>query len=291
MVRELLELTDPQPGETAADLTVGTAGHSIALSQRLGPEGFLLGLDRDPRALRIAEERLSRNAPCKFRLLCFRFSRFREAAAQAGITAFDLALADLGVGTHQLMDMARGFSLDSDGRLDMRFDASQRTDAWEVVNNASQQQLADIVYQFGEERYSRQIADRVCRQRREHSIDTPRQLAELIKKVVARRGPRRRWRIHPATRSMMALRIYVNEELQELEALLDILPQMLNRGGRAAILTFQSLEARRVKHTWRAQQKANLIEIVTRKAVKPSADEINRNPRARSAQMRVARKL
>ncbi len=286
MVCQVLRLLEVQPGDAVLDLTVGTAGHALALAGAVGPEGLVVGIDAD--ALAVAGQRLEREAPCPFELYPARFSVARKVAERAGVSGFAAVLADLGVGTHQLMDPSRGFSFDSDAPLDMRYDTSAGPSAREVVNTASEEELADIFYRFGEERYSRQIAARICRER---PLETAAELAELVKRVVARRTPRRRtWRIHPATRVMMALRIYVNREFEELEALLEALPDLLERGGRAGIITYHSLEARRVKHTWRRQKRQGLMEELPDSPWMPTDEEVERNPRVRSAQLRVARR-
>lgn len=288
MVEEMLELLDPGPGCKVLDLTVGTGGHAVALARRLGREGLLLGLDADATALAVARRRLSQEALCQVRLVQGRFSAALELAAGE---RFDVLVADLGVGTHQLDDRRRGFSLDSEDRLDMRFDRERPgPSAWDVVNRFPEQELADLFYQLGQERLSRQIAAAICRARQRAPIETPAQLGQLVKGVAARRSHGRTWRIHPATRVAMALRIYVNDELGELDALLDALPSLLAPGGRAAVLTYHSLEARRVKLAWRGQAAEGLLELLTRRVVKPSEDEVKANPRARSAQLRAARR-
>lgn len=288
MLAEVLELLAPRRGERALDLTTGTGGHALALSERLGPDGLLVGIDADRQALRVARQRLTEATPCPFRLFHCRFSDAGEAAAQAGVEGFDVALADLGVGTHQLDDPARGLAFDSESKLDMRFDTSEGITAWDVVNRTSERELADIFHEFGEERYSRQIAAAICRRRRGEPIDTPAQLAALVKGVVARRSSGRTWRIHPATRVAMAIRIVVNDELGQLDVLLEALPSLLAPGGRVAVITYHSLEARRVKQAWLQQKRQGVLEIITKHVIKPSAEEIERNPRVRSAQLRAA---
>jgi len=286
MQAEVLRWLSPAEGARAFDLTVGTAGHALAIGHYLGRSGLLVGLDADAQALEVARERLAGAVPCPFKLLHTRFSRALEIMRELGLKGFDIVLADLGVGP-QLDDPARGFAFDSEARLDMRYDTSGAVSAWDVVNSTGERELADILYRYGEERLSRQIAAAICRQRAQGPIDTPAQLSALIKRVAARRSAGRTWRIHPATRSALAIRIYVNDELGELERLLEILPRLLVPGGRAAILSYHSLEARRVKLAWRRQQQEGLIEVLTRKAIKPSEEEVRQNPRARSAQMRV----
>lgn len=291
MVPQVVAALSPKPGDIVLDLTLGTAGHALALAEAAGPDGLLIGLDADAQALARAESRLQAECPCRFRLFNLPFSRLAEAVREAGLEAVDCALADLGVGTHQLMDPARGFGFESEARLDMRFDTSRGPSAWDIVNGAEEEELSDIFHRLGEERYSRQIAARICREREEGPIDTPAQLAALVKAVVARRTPRRHtWRLHPATRVMMALRIHVNGELDELDALLAALPQAVRVGGRMAILTYHSLEARRVKQAWRAQQRDGLVEVLKPDPEFPSDDEVRENPKVRSVQLRKARR-
>jgi 16S rRNA (cytosine1402-N4)-methyltransferase len=292
LVPQVLELLRPESGQTALDLTVGTGGHALALGRMLGPTGLLIGIDADAGALRIARSRLEEAGQCPFKLFAGPFSRAPELVRRAGLEHVDLALADLGVGSHQLDDPKRGFSFESRSRLDMRYDTTAGITAWDAVNGASESELADVFHCLGEERYSRPIAAAICRRRRESPIESPAELAELIKGVVARRSSRRQtWRIHPATRVMMALRIFVNREMEELDALLELLPGLLNRGARAAVLTYHSLEARRVKHAWRAQAREGLIAMLTPSPVRPTSGQVAENPRVRSAQLRAARRL
>jgi len=290
MVAEVLDLLHPGRGDRVLDLTIGTGGHALAIGRRLGEDGLLVGIDADRDALAVAESRFAGQLSCRVHLLHGRFSDASRLTADLGIAGFHAVLADLGVGSHQLDDPARGFSFESDARLDMRFDTSGGPTAWDVINRTPERELADIFYHCGEERYSRQIAAALLRAREQQGVNTPAQLSEIVKRVYARRSRGRTWRIHPATRVMMALRIYVNRELEELEQLLAALPSLLAPGGRAAILTYHSLEARMVKHTWREQQREGTLELLARKAVKPSEQEVETNPRARSAQLRGVRR-
>ena len=289
MVSEVLDVLEPQPGEKFLDLTLGTGGHALEVGARLGAEGLLVGIDADESALRLARDRLREQAPCPFRLFNEPFSRAPAVAEEVGVEGFDLALADLGIGTHQLDNPERSFSFDSDARLDMRYDRSRGITAHEVVNQMPQDELADLFYEYGEERYSRPIAARICDER---PIESAAELAGLVKQVAARRTSRdTTWRIHPATRVMMALRIYVNRELEELDALLDELPGLLADGGRVGIITYHSLEARRVKQAWRDQAQRPLLEELDRSPLMPTEEEIEDNPRVRSAQLRAARRM
>lgn len=288
MVDEVLDVLQPEAGERALDVTLGMGGHAMAIGQRLGDDGLVVGIDADRGALESTKQRLKDALSCDVRLFHGRFSDAPQLTEKLDGGGFDLVLADLGVGSHQLDDPERGFSFDSDERLDMRYDTSHGPTAWDVINTTEEDHMADLFYELGEERYSRQIAARICREREKEPIDTPSQLADLIKRVYARRGSGKTWRIHPATRVMMALRIYVNRELEQLDALLDALPGLLTAGGRAAILTYHSLEARRVKHTWQDQNQHGLMQPLPESPFMPSEKEIEENPRARSAQLRAA---
>jgi 16S rRNA (cytosine1402-N4)-methyltransferase len=247
-------------------------------------------LDRDRRTLEMAKRRLQRELDCEMHFFHGRFSQVAELVKEIETEGFNLILADLGIGTHQLDDLSRGFSYNSTGKLDMRFDDSGGQTAWDVVNHTPEKELADIFYQLGEERYSRQIAAEIIRCREKHSIDSPAELAEIAKKVYARRQSGRTWQKHPATRIFQALRIYVNQEMEELDMMLKLIPDLLLPDGRLGIITYHSLEARAVKQAWKKQGKADILEILTPTPLFPSEEETGRNPRARSAQLRVARK-
>lgn len=291
MVRQVLDVLDPRPGDAVLDVTFGTAGHALALCKRIGEEGLLVGADADPQALQAASRRLQAAATCPCRLLRARFSELPRLLTDEGLTRFDIVLADLGIGTHQLDRPERGFSFGVTAPLDMRYDPAATPDARQVVNSASQQELARIFRQFGEERYAEQIASRIVEQREQAPIETTTELAELVKQVYARRSRRgQSWRIHPATRVMMALRICVNREMEELDLLLRMIPHVLSSGGRAAVLTYHSLEARRVKRAWAEQVAEGLIELIRPAPIKPTDQEVARNPRARSAQLRACRR-
>ncbi len=289
MGREVLELLDPKPGQALLDLTLGTGGHALMLGEKLGPRGLIAGMDADESALRTAQKRLESNLNCRIRLFQGRFSEAEEVLEKVGIDGFDMMIADLGVGSHQLDDPGRGFSFESGDTLDMRFDPTTGRSARDVVNEEPEERLADIFYHLGQERFSRPIASQIGRRRRRQAINSARELADIAKRVYAARSGNRTWRLHPATRIFMALRIHVNRELEELDALLERMPRLAAGGAMAAVITYHSLEARRVKTAWRRQAGCGSIEIVTPKPLRPTPEEVARNPRARSAQIRAAR--
>jgi len=287
-----------KPGDDVIDGTLGGAGHAAGLLQATAPDGRLLGLDRDPEAVARAQERLARFGQ---RAILVQGS-FRDLKAVAGKHHFvpvDGVLLDLGVSSYQLASPERGFSFVKDGPLDMRFDPTQGPTAAELVNDLPIEELAEVLYRFGEEKQSRRIARAIAAAR---PLSTTGELAQVIAQAVGGR----RGRIHPATRSFQALRIAVNDELGALE---DVLPQaleLLRPGGRLAVISFHSLEDRLVKRYFRREAKDCIcppeqpvctcehqatLRIVTRRPVGPDENEVAQNPRSRSARLRVAEKL
>lgn len=277
---EVLQWLAPRPGQVLIDGTVGGGGHTRLLAERVGPEGLIVGVDRDFAAIEVARRALS-SLPVK--LACGNFADVPEILEETGIGQVDGILLDLGMSSDQLADDTRGFSFESDGSLDLRFDPGQGEPAWRLLERISEKHLADLLYEYGEERFSRRIARAVVATRRRSPIRTSRDLAQLIVRSLPGRPPRRR-RIHPATRVFQALRIAVNEELTALDRALDGFPQVMRAGARIAVISFHSLEDRRVKHAFRDDPR---YAILTKKPIRPIEDEILRNPRARSARMRV----
>jgi 16S rRNA (cytosine1402-N4)-methyltransferase len=286
------------PGDNVIDGTLGGGGHASGLLQATAPNGRLLGLDRDPAAVVRAQTRL---APQNERVTLVQRS-FRDLTTVVQENRFppaDAVLLDLGLSSYQLASPERGFSFVKDGPLDMRFDPTQNRTAADLVNNLSVKELADILYRFGEETSSRRIAQAIVAGR---PIETTRQLAEVISQAVGGR----RGRIHPATKSFQALRIAVNDELGALEEVLPQTVQLLKSGGRVAVISFHSLEDRIVKRFFREQARACIcppelpvcvcdhqptVRVLTRRPIRPNESEIQQNPRARSARLRVAEKL
>jgi 16S rRNA (cytosine1402-N4)-methyltransferase len=281
MFEEVVEWLAPRPGSTIVDGTLGGAGHARGLAQRVAPTGRVVAMDRDGAAIARAAETL---AGLPVLLVHGNFCNLPEALAELEIAAVDGILLDLGISSDQLADAERGFSFSSAGPLDLRFDPSRGEPARRLLNRLSAEHLADLIYAYGEERYSRRIARAVVERRRDKPIETAAELAELLRRCVPRS---RQQRIDPATRTFQALRIAVNDELKSLEIALRRFPQVLRPGGRLAIISFHSLEDRRVKEAFRDDPR---LETLTRKPLLPSIEEVQRNPRARSAKLRVAQR-
>ncbi len=298
LLNEAIDFLAVKPGGTYVDLTVGLGGHSFEIARRLGARGRLIGLDKDPRALERARERLQAQQPDwpEVKLVHSSFARVNELVEP---NSADGLLADLGVSSLQFGDARRGFSFQADAPLDMRMDPTSGITAEQVVNQLDENTLADLIYEFGEERRSRRIARAIVRSR---PIRSTKQLAEIVAaagrpmkeyptagKTGPRRGPRLE-RIHPATRTFQALRIYVNRELEDLRVLLREAPRVLRPGGRLVVISFHSLEDRIVKDAFREGARAGTYRVLTRKPVIPGAEEIERNPRSRSAKLRAVEK-
>lgn len=277
--REIATWLAPQPGETWVDATTGGGGHSRLLAEHVGPAGRVLALDRDELMLAAAASRLA-GLPVTF--VHASFDQIDTVLANQGLAQVDGVLADLGVCSDQLDDPARGLSFQQEGPLDMRLDPTYGETAAQLLARLNERNLADLIFRYGEERYSRRIARRIVETRRTAPLRTTRELAELVRRCV----PRERGRhLDPATRTFQALRIAVNDELSALETLLAKLPSCIRSGGRAGLISFHSLEDRLVK---RAFQDRETWDVRTRKPVIASDEECATNPRARSAKLRVA---
>ncbi len=280
MPREVETLLKPAPGRLIVDATVGLGGHA---EQFVRQGARVLGIDRDPEALDVARRRLEPWSD----MLTFVQGDFRQLGKlvkETGLASPDAVLMDLGVSSFQLSAPHRGFSFRHDGPLDMRMDPSNPVTAEQLVNTLSESQLAALLWELGEERFSRRIARRVVRERQRTPIETTRQLAALV----ARSYPPGRHRIHPATRTFQALRLAVNDEQEALREGLASAVSALRPGGRVCVIAFHSLEDRLVKHALRQWEREGRVEILTRKPVRPSAEERQANPRSRSAKLRGA---
>lgn len=283
LLEEVLEWLRIRPEGTYVDATLGTGGHAIEIARRL-KTGRLIGLDRDAQALDIARERL-KEYERQVILVHAKFSRIVEVTRGMKIPGADGILADLGVSSLQLDSAERGFSFRAAGPLDMRMDSDESETAEEIVNSWPEQQLADLLYRYGEERNSRRIARAIVRAR---PIRDTERLATVVAGAQQARG---RQRLHPATKTFLALRIAVNREMEELEQFLDRAPATLAWGGRWLVLSYHSLEDRLVKRAFRRLAQQGVVKVLTKKVVRPTAQEMLRNPRARSAKLRVAEKV
>ena len=291
LLKEAIDFLAVRRGGTYIDCTVGLGGHSYEIAKRLGAPGHLIGFDKDPAALEKAREKLvvGRSSLVvgqndDWPNIELRHGSFAGLADSQELKA-DGLLADLGVSSLQFDTPARGFSFQAEGPLDMRMNPLAELTAEQVVNQFDERELADLIYEFGEERRSRRIARAIVRSR---PIHTTAQLAAVIS---AAARPMKHERIHPATRTFQALRIFVNRELDDLKGLLEAGPRILKPGGRIVVISFHSLEDRIVKDAFREGAKQGHYRLLTKKPVTASKDEIDRNPRARSAKLRAAEKI
>ena len=282
LLAEVLEWLRIRPEGTYLDATLGTGGHAVAIAPRL-TSGKLIGLDRDPQAIEIARERLKEYGE-RVSLVQTSFSRIGEVAAEQGAQGFDGVLADLGVSSLELDDVQRGFSFRGAGPLDMRMDPRQELTADEIVNRWPEKELADLLYQNAEERDSRRIARNIVRAR------PIRDTAHLATVVAGGRKARGRQRLHPATKTYLALRIAVNRESEELGQFLSRTPATLNLGARWIVLSYHSLEDRLVKRAFQDLARGGGFRILTKHVERPAEQEVQDNPRSRSAKMRVIEK-
>jgi 16S rRNA (cytosine1402-N4)-methyltransferase len=289
LLKEAIDFLNVRRGGTYIDATVGLGGHSYEIAKRLGAPGHLIGLDKDPAALEIAGSRLRSSGvgEADWPTVTLLHRSFAEIAKGQRAAMIDGILADIGVSSLQLHDAARGFSFQADGPLDMRMDPRSERTAEQVVNHLDERELADGIYEFGEERRSRRIARAIVRSR---PIRSTAHLADVISAAARPMNSEQR-RIHPATRTFQALRIFVNRELDDLRALLDAAPRVLKPGGRVVVISFHSLEDRIVKDAFRDGAKQGYFSLLTKKPLTATEEESDRNPRARSAKLRAAEKV
>lgn len=282
LLDEVLEWLAPVPGAILVDGTLGGGGHTRELAKRVGPTGRVIALDRDPAAVEQTSPSL---IDLPVTAVHSSYADLPDVLAQLGIEKVDGILLDLGLSSDQLASPDRGFSFHSEGPLDLRFDPTSGRPAWQLLERVHTDELADLIFEFGEERHSRRIAREIVDRRRTKPIRTASELAELLRRIVPRG---RHERIDPATRTFQALRIAVNEELQQLVKALEVFPDCLRPGGRAAIISFHSLEDRLVKQAFRSDDR---WEPLTKKPVWPTDAEQEANPRSRSARLRVAARV
>jgi len=283
MAAEIVAQLAPPIGGIVVDGTLGGGGHTRELATCVGNPGLVIALDRDPAAIDAAEQNL-KGLPVT--LVHSNYSDLPEVLEQLEIPAIDGCVLDLGLSSDQLADRERGFSFDSAGPLDLRFDPLEGEPAWRILERLSESNLADLIYNYGEERFSRRIAKKIVQRRRSDPVRTAADLSDLVRSCVPR--PRHRGAIDSATRTFQALRIAANDELKWLEVALERIPDCLAPGAKLAIISFHSLEDRRVKHAFREDKR---LEVLTKKPIGPSEEEQEANPRSRSAKLRVAQKL
>ena len=279
---EVMAYLNPQPGQTVVDATLGAGGHSLLIAKAIGPTGKVIALDHDQSMIDRAMPRLA-GYPVEANHA--RYDMLPEILAQRGISGVDGLLADLGICSEQLDSADRGFSFSRPGPLDMRMDQSRGQSASDLVNHLSEYDLADLIYRYGEERFSRKIARYIVTRRGERRFEDTADLAAVVRRAIPRKDPSG---IHPATRTFQALRIAVNDELNALEGFLGRLQICIKPGGVAVIISFHSLEDRLVKNTFRQSE---YWEILTKKPVMANDEEQNSNPRSRSARLRAARRI
>ncbi len=298
LLKETLEGLNIKPNGIYVDGTIGGAGHSKKIIEKLSPDGFLIGIDRDEEALKAAAENLKEYK--NYKLVHGNHDEIKEILSKLNIDKVDGILLDLGVSSYQLDEKTRGFSYISDNKLDMRMDKEQRLSAYDVVNTYKEEKLADIIYKYGEERFSRKIARNICQEREKRPIETTKELADIIEKSVpySKDG-------HPAKRTFQAIRIEVNNEIEPLyNTVMDCI-NLLKNGGRLCIITFHSLEDRAVKEAYKdAEGKCTcpkdlpycvcgsktLGKIINKKPIEASEDELKINSRAKSAKLRIFEK-
>lgn len=288
LAAEVMQYLNVQPGATIVDATVGLGGHSVLIAERLGKEGTLVAIDQDEESLRTAQQRVS---GCKVHWVHNNFANVWSVLRGLQIPSVDGLLADLGVSSPQLDRPERGFSFRQEGPLDMRMDGSRGETAADLLHRLSERELARIFWEFGEERYSRRVASKIVEARKSQSFRTTTQLAQVVREAIPRqRGPKgkRGPSIDPATRVFQALRIAVNDELGALDALLDSLGSVIHSGGRAVLISFHSLEDRRVKNAFRNRDQWS---VLTKKPITATEQEIAENPRSRSAKLRAAQRV
>ena len=284
LVKESLSFLNLTPGMTVVDGTLGGGGHTRLLAESVGPRGKVVAIDRDPSAIERGAKELA-NLPIRFAQA--NFCNLPEVLDAVEVESIDGMLLDVGISSDQLADRERGFSFDSAGPLDLRFDPTEGEPAWRLINRLRPETLADLIYEFGEERHSRRIARRIAQARERQPIESAKEFAKLVVSAIPRQATNKK-RIHPATRTFQALRIAVNEELKSLQIALERIPSRLKPGGRLVVISFHSLEDRLVKTAFRSPQTWNCL---TKSPVEAAPDEVAMNRRSRSARLRAAERI
>ena len=286
MLEEVMEFLNPKENDVVVDGTLGLGGHAEVILKRIGPAGRLIGIDRDEMSLGMAKQRL-RPYLEQTRFVHGDFRDLDRILSDLGITKVNGILLDFGISSFQLDDPQRGFSFQTEGPLDMRMDQNNPFSAFELVNSLSEKELAVILRDYGEERWHNRIARTIVRQRSARPIATTGDLREVVLKAVSSKKGKGE-RLHPATRTFQAIRIAVNRELESIDIVLKKCVDLLVPGGRIAVIAFHSLEDRIVKQQFRALAQEGKVKLVVKKPLRPGEKECQRNPRARSARLRIA---
>ena len=289
LAETLIEQINLPTDAVMVDATIGHGGHSFLFGKKLSKRGIIVGFDLDNGALRKAETRLE-ELSCGKILVHSNFSRISDCLGRQEIEKVDFILADLGLCSAQVADEKIGLSFQTNMPLDMRIDKRLKSTAADIVNRENEKDLADLIFKFGQDRASRRIARFIVHERRKEPIATTGQLAEIVCRALGRTRRKRKSRIHPATRTFQALRIAVNNELDNLKKFLDSAPALLKKHGKIAVISYHSLEDRMVKNDFKMNAEAGFYRIITKKPISPSRGEIAQNRRARSAKLRIAEK-
>jgi 16S rRNA (cytosine1402-N4)-methyltransferase len=290
MLPEVLDYLKLAPGQIIVDATLGTGGHSLEILKRITPGGRLIGIDRDVNSLDICQQRLAEFKD-NISLVHANFADLDRVAANLDIEKIDGIVFDLGISSYQLQDVQRGFSFQEEGPLDMRMDKSSYISAYDLVNNLNENEISQMLWNFGQERWHNRIAHLLVQERRNEPISTTKQLADLVTRAIPYRYRKSYYRIHPATRTFQAVRIAVNRELEILESAVKKAIDILRKQARICVISFHSLEDRAIKHTFRALKADGLINIITAKPLTPAPSEIEANPSSRSSKFRVAERI
>ena len=288
LTREVISFLNPAPGQIIVDATIGGAGHSAEILQRIIPGGMLIGIDRDEETLRLASERL-KPFEGSFKLVNKNFKYLKEVLKDIGVEKVNGIIFDLGISSIQMEAWQRGFSIKNDGPLDMRMDRNQALTAKDLVNRLSEMELSDTIRELGEERFHRRIAGRIVEERKKKEISTTAELTDVILRSIP--YSRNKYKIHPATRTFQALRIRVNDELGAISQALRESPDVLQRGARVCVISFHSLEDRIVKNRFKEFKTNGVFNVLTKKPLTADENELACNPRSRSAKLRAGERL
>lgn len=288
MLNEVLNYLNLGPAKTIVDATIGTAGHSEKILQRICPSGRLIGIDRDEQAINTAKERLGNYGSCA-EFVYGNFIDIDKILKRLNIKKVDGILFDLGISSVQLDDPERGFSFQREGPLDMRIDKNSYISAYDLVNNLNEEELSQLLWSFGQERWHNRIARFLVKERQKHPVSTTSELSDIVVRAIPYRY--RYYRIHPATRTFQAVRIAVNRELETLQTAITKAVELLDKHARICVISFHSLEDRIIKLSFREFAAKKLVKIITPKPLLPAESEIDENPSSRSAKLRVAERL